>query len=111
MSAVQQPSLFTDIVPVTYERHESLDQRFDRFISTNPQVLDAFIYFAGEAQRRGRQRIGAKAIVERLRWEWLGRTEGDEFRLNNSFTSRLARAAVARKAELAELFEFRELRS
>ena len=50
-------------------------------------------------------------LVEVMRWDTRLTTNGDPFKLNNSYTSRLARAAVARHPELDDFFEQRELRS
>lgn len=112
MSACQ-PALFDvqPLVDIEHIPHESLDDRFARWIKANPQVLTAFIHFADQARLRGRTRIGGKAIAERLRWEAPISTRGDDFKINNSFISRLARAAVTKRPDLIELFEFRELRS
>jgi hypothetical protein len=110
-----QPSFFDQplrpVVEVQHDPNESLDSRFRNWLAANPHVLDAFIWLAEGAANAGRKRIGAKLIVERLRWEYLMRTEGDDFKLNNNYTSRLARAAVGKRPDLEPLFEFRELRS
>lgn len=114
-----QPSLFDvpfggplrPVVEVMHAPDENLDARFRAWLTANPHVLDAFIALAQQAQRAGRRRIGAKLIVERLRWEYLLQTEAADFKLNNNYTSRLARAAVGRVPALEPLFEFRELRS
>lgn len=111
----QQPTLFDvplqPVVEVQHDPNESLDTRFRRWLEVNPHVLDAFVAFAVQAQRAGRRQFGAKAIVERLRWEYAISTTGSEFKFDNNMTSRLARAAVGRRPELESLFEFRELRS
>jgi hypothetical protein len=112
----EQPSLFdpplAPIVPVGAREHEPLDAYFARWLAANPHVLDAFVHYAEQVRRRGLRRFGAKAIAERLRWEYAIQTEDDSgFKLNNNLTSRLARAAVDRRPDLAGLFEFRELRS
>jgi len=66
---------------------------------------------ARAAKRAGRQRIGAKRLIEIMRWDTNTQTTGDTFKFNNSFTSRLVRAAIARHPELDGFFEQRELRS
>lgn len=96
---------------VKYLPQEPIDVRYRRWIGANPHVLDLFISLAEQLYRAGRRRYGAKAIIERIRFEYATRTAGDEFKLDNSFTSRLVRDAVARQPRLADLFEFRELRS
>lgn len=117
-----QPALFETVTTpygvtysghaaVTTPQHEDLDARFAEWIAANGHVLDAFCERALEAKRAGRQRIGAKRLVEVMRWDTRLTTNGDVFKLNNSFTSRLARAAKARYPELDGFFEERELRS
>lgn len=118
-----QPALFETVTTpygVTYSGHAAvttpqhdtdLDARFTEWIAANGHVLDAFCERALEAKRAGRQRIGAKRLVEVMRWDTRLTTNGDVFKLNNSFTSRLARAAKARYPELDGFFEERELRS
>lgn len=87
-----------------------LDRRFRAWDAANPEVYRLFERFSLQAARSGR-RIGAKAIVERMRWELRVETRGDDFKLNNSYVSRLARKFVERHPEHAELFELRELRA
>lgn len=97
---------------VTTPQHDDdLDARFAEWIAANPHVLDAFCERALEAKRAGRTKIGAKRLVEIMRWDTRLSTNGDPFKLNNSYTSRLARAAKARHPELDGFFEERELRS
>lgn len=103
---------FSNHAAVTTPQHEDdLDARFDAWLSANGHVLDAFCERALEAQRAGRTKIGAKRLVEVMRWDTRLTTNGDPFKLNNSFTSRLSRAAVTRHPELDGFFEQRELRS
>lgn len=115
-----QPSLFDRPVntqpmrPVIAAQHregETLDDQFAAWLAVNPHVLSAFIALARQAQRAGLRKFGAKAVIERLRWEYAIQTGGSEFKFNNRFTSRLARVAVERAPDLAGLFEFRDLRS
>jgi hypothetical protein len=118
-----QPTLFETVTTpygVTYGGHaavttpqheDDLDARFDAWLRANGHVLDQFCEMARAAKRAGRQRIGAKRLIEIMRWDTRLTTNGDPFKLNNSFTSRLSRAAVARHPELDGFFEQRELRS
>lgn len=88
---------------------ETIDERFRAFHAAHPQVLEALVALAREAKARGRERIGAKALWERARWDlWLD-AGGEPYRLNNDFTSRYARLIADTHPELAGLFEFRAL--
>ncbi len=91
---------------------ETLEQRTDRWLALNPWVLDELERLADERIGDGVPRFGVKALVERLRWDWSkGRTEGDHWRLNNSYTSRLARRLIERRPEFADYIETRELKA
>jgi hypothetical protein len=98
------------IVRVQHVKGETLDQRFDRWIAANPHVLSTFIRFALEMKAKGRKHLGRQLIIERMRWEWMGRTEGDDFKMSNSYTSRLVRLAIKTCPELDGMFELRPLR-
>jgi hypothetical protein len=118
-----QPTLFETVTTpygVTYGGHAAvttpqhdtdLDARFAEWLRENGHVLDQFCEMARAVKRAGRQRIGAKRLIEIMRWDTNTQTTGDTFKFNNSFTSRLARAAIVRHPELDGFFEQRELRS
>lgn len=89
----------------------SIDERFREFHEKNPQVLERLVALARQAIRAGKTRIGAKTLVEVARWHFWLETEGDEFKINNSFTSRYSRLLVETHPEFEGLFETRELRS
>lgn len=101
---------FADPTP---DRTLTLDERYTQWAEANPWVLDQIERFADELAAAGVKRIGIKALVERLRWDWtISRaTTGDRWKLNNSFTSRLARALIARRPDLAPMIETRRLKT
>ena len=88
-----------------------LDRQFHEFHRTNPVVYKAFMDSAMEAFQAGVPRVGAKAIVERIRWDHMIRTRGDSFKINNSYVSRYVRLAVKECPYLSSMFEMRGLRS
>ena len=103
---------FSNHAAVTTPQHDTdLEARFAEWLRDNGHVLDQFCEMARAAKRAGRQRIGAKRLIEIMRWDTNTQTTGDTFKFNNSFTSRLVRAAIARHPELDGFFEQRELRS
>lgn len=90
-----------------------IGQKFAAFHRENPRVYAALRELALAAVRRGKKKIGAKALWERLRWDlWIEARDGDdpEFKLNNVFTSRYARLLMESEPELAGAFETRVLR-
>lgn len=88
----------------------SLDARFAAFHAENPRVYALLVRFAREVKSRGRV-CGIRLLWERMRWELMVTTVGDDFRLNNVFTSRYARLIMREEPDLAGFFETRELRS
>ena len=62
----------------------------------------------------GGGRIGSKLICEVLRWEtWMNsdHPEDDEYKFNNTYTSRLVRLAIEVAPDIAGMFELRKLKS
>lgn len=114
-----QPSLFDEqldlgvtimaLIPVG--AHGTIDERFARFDAANPWVHRALVNLTADLVRRGRRKVGMKMLFEVLRWHTLRATEGEDFRLNNNFTSRYARKLMAEHPEWDGLFDTRELRS
>jgi len=89
---------------------ESLDERFERFHASNPHVYAKLRDLALPIARLGKK-TSIKMLWEVLRYQELVRTEGEEFVLNNSFTSRYARLLMEQEPALRGLFATRELRS
>ncbi len=94
--------------------HPRTGTAFDAVLHT-PQggsMANKFIRLAIGLKRRGFKHYGAKAICERLRWHYsVMRVEGEEFKINNNWTSRLARFAEERAPELQGFFRNRKLKT
>lgn len=103
----QGPSLF-DAAPT---RPMTLDERFALFHRENPAVYAEFVRLARQALLAGRDRIGAKMIAERIRWDLFIAHGDDGPKVNNSFVSRYARLVMSQEPDLAGIFKTRELRS
>ena len=96
--------------PIAVDRSATIDEQFQAFHEANRWVYDALVQLARQRVEAGRK-VGIKALVERLRWDWELATTGDTWKLNNNFTSRYARLMMSREADLVGLFETRELRA
>jgi len=105
-----QLDLFEGITHVS-TKGLSLDEAFERFHEANPHIYRRLRDLAISARRAGNDRVGIKALFERLRWDYMIASRGDEFKLNNNYHSRYARLLMQREAELDGIFEVRELRS
>jgi len=90
---------------------ETIDERFAAFHATHPEVLREIIALAEDAARAGRQRLSMKLLVEVVRWYRFVQHGDEEFKVNNSFTSRYTRLLQEERPDLAPMFATRELRS
>jgi len=106
-----QPSLFGNpprLVP-TKRPKTTLDGRFDDWAAENPEIVELFLRYAREARASGRH-YGIKAIAERVRWH-VTVEKREDYKINNSYMSRLSRLLVRVDPDLVGLFEFRKLKS
>lgn len=90
--------------------HE-IDVKFDTYDRRNPKVYQLFKRFAYEALMTGHRHFGAKAIMERVRWETIINTTGDQFKVNNNYTSRYVRKLITEKPEFEGFFRVHKLLS
>lgn len=95
--------------PLPAGEYRSLDDRFWAFHEANPWVLDALVVLADDMRAQGRSRIGIGMLFEVLRWHSYRATDGDDYRLNNSYRSRYVRLIQAARPDLADMFETRQL--
>lgn len=103
-----QADLFSEPV---YTREMTIQERFIAFDRANPWVKQAIIRLAREAKGRGHSHYGIKSIIEILRWEWHRKTNDPhaEWKINNSYSSRYARAVEEAAPDLRGFFKMREL--
>lgn len=82
-------------------------QKFAEFHRLNPEVYTTFERMAVKLLKT-RTRIGAKAIMERVRWETATKTEGGEFKIDNTLTAHYSRLFMSRHPEYVNCFEIRK---
>lgn len=90
---------------------ETHEQRASDWIHTpaGGDVMDKFIRLAIACKRRG-QKVGAKAIAERLRWHYEVIKAADEaYKINNNYVATMARFAMDRAEELRGFFSLRDV--
>jgi hypothetical protein len=64
---------------------------YERWDDANPDFYRQFQRFTLELLGAGRTRVAAAWIFERIRWESLMKTQGEPFKLNNSYRAIYAR--------------------
>ena len=73
----------------------SIHQAFQEFHKKNPHVYDLFRQMALYLiQDKGKKNIGAKMIIELIRWKYNIKTVNNEFKIDNNFTSFYVRMFV-----------------
>lgn len=90
---------------------ETVQQVLDNF-RENPKVWRAFEKFTLDAIRCGKK-IGAKAVMERVRWEFeieKNHWADAEYKINNSWVAYYARIFAIKFPEHRDYFDFREVR-
>jgi hypothetical protein len=90
---------------------KNLDEKFAEYHMTNPTIFAKFVFYAEQLKAAGRRRIGAKAIVERIRWDSLVSAIDGDYKINNNYTSRYVRMLSVKRPDLAPMFATRQLKS
>lgn len=81
---------------------ETISQKFNEFHRKNPNVYLLFKQYAYEAHLRGEHKLGAKHIIEQIRWR-------EKVKVSNMFTSRYVRKFVQDFPSYACLFVLRPI--
>lgn len=112
MSAGDQLTLdFAPIITPDYSPDLTIQQRYEQWRDANPWVLPRLAQLLDGWSRHGSKRVGVKAATEWLRMEYAHHLQSQDFAVNNSYTSRLARDLIEKYPHLADVIETRELRA
>lgn len=90
-------------------RAQELDELAFAFVTTHAWFWKLFVRFVQDAREAG-STIGAKAVVERIRWEHTTRRslQKHDFAVNNTLAASFARIYVRTYPEHAACFEMRK---
>ncbi len=90
----------------------SIYKNFLHFHTKYPQVYLLFEKFAKQLIESGHEKLGAKMIMERIRWEIStgGAKDKDGFKINNNFTAYYSREFIKNHPQYTDYFEFRTIR-
>jgi len=89
----------------------TIQEKFEKFDNKNPIVYALFKQQVQKAISKGKKRVSSKTILGFIRWKVTLQTTGDEFKINDAFTSRYSRKNIQQYPEHEHIFEFRKLRS
>ena len=106
-----QAELFDSTIP-----HWALSRRGSQawqWIHTDigGQVANDFIRLALYCKNILHKKVGAKCLSEKIRWDYeVSKPVDEEYKINNNYTSYLARFAMLRVADLRGYFDLREIK-
>lgn len=102
----------TEQLPLFGSR-KTIQERFEKFHRSHPEVYGLFCRFCDELIRAGRVRNSADNVLHRIRWESAVNEdrEFDGYKINNDFTSRYARLWMTEHLKHNHFFALRELRA
>ena len=89
-------------------RHDELRDACNAFHVKHPEVWRLFCRFTLEMLATGRSHYGAKAIMERVRWETDAGGRSPALKINNNFAAFYARRFARLHPDHAEFFRTRE---
>lgn len=83
-------------------------QKLEKYHEDNPHIYDMFIKFTMAALYKGHKYIGAKMIIERIRWESMVEAKNDKFKINNNIAPFYARLFMKQYPFYNDVFRLRE---
>lgn len=95
------------IVEPPHVAGDTIETRFAKFHALNPHVFNALRDLALSLKQGGRQQYSIAGLFEILRFRGALRTQGDGFKLNNSYRALYARKLMREVPGLAGFFETR----
>ena len=85
-------------------------QQWLDFHEKNPEVWKHFERFTFEAIRAGRPRFSHWAVMQRVRWETVIVTKGDDYKINNNLIAHYARFFIQCYPQHDGFFALRRLK-
>ncbi len=92
---------------------KSIKESFEAFDLANPEIYNLFEMKVMMAHKMGKKKVSSKLIINTIRWEVFLDSEDSNcnFKINDSYTSHYARKFATLHPGLANMFNFRNLRS
>jgi hypothetical protein len=84
---------------------KTLEQSWKEWHSKNPEFYEMFKGFAFNAINRGYETFSAWLIVNRIRWETMLSTTGDDYKISNDYIALYSRLFMAEYPEYQGFFK------
>ena len=88
-------------------------EKFEKWLTwhrENPHVYDLFKRFTFEAIECGHKRLSAWLIVNRIRWETMIVTKGNDFKISNDFIAFYSRWFMIENPEHKGFFKIKKMK-
>ena len=89
----------------------SIRDGFNKFIAENPHIYKSFEEQTLREIKKGRTKISSDLIINYIRWEQFIESSDEHFKINNSYSSYIARFFIQQNPQYKDLFNFRKLRN
>jgi hypothetical protein len=90
---------------------QSIREGFNKFNAENPHVFKSFEEQALKAINNGRTKISSDLIINYIRWNQFIESSDEHFKINNSYSSYIARFFIKQNPQYSNLFNLRKLRN
>tara|TARA_S200000501_G_C20379233_1_gene549739 strand:+ start:156 stop:449 length:294 start_codon:yes stop_codon:yes gene_type:complete len=87
-----------------------LKRKWWQWHKQNPHIYQAFEEYSLYAISRGKQKLSAWLIINRLRWDTEVETTGGEFKISNDFIAYYARLFMALNPEYEGFFNVKKMK-
>jgi len=90
----------------------TIQERFEDYHARHPEVYVYLVALVFQLVNKGFQHYGIRTLWEHMRWHFtVEKDMGEDFKLNDHYTSRYVRKLVAEHPEFDGMFELRTLRA
>ena len=95
--------------PLFDTAHEPIRKRANQWMDNHPEAMALFMDMALRVFKTGRP-YSIKSIVERVRWHYhIDEDDQEQFKVNNSYSSYIARRLIELDPRLSQTFRLRAL--
>ena len=88
----------------------TLSEKFEKFHTENPHVYELFKKFTLQAIAKHHKRLSAWLIINRIRWETMVETTGDDFKISNDFIALYSRKFMKDYPQYEGFFVVKEMK-
>jgi hypothetical protein len=103
---------YGDVLPIQLVcMPDPIDEAFRHFIHRNPRIVHRVIALAFELQNAGNDTASMETIFGKLRWDEKFKANGEQFAINDHYSSRMSRLVMQLEPDLDGFFNTRVLRA